>query len=87
MGIEKKIELVSNFGDTVIFDNAYFKVNSLNYVKQNITIYVDCFKEKNGLCVKTETYSFVPILEGDNFVKQAYQYLKTLEEFKDAKDV
>jgi hypothetical protein len=31
-------------------------------------------------------YNFVPSLEGANFIAQAYEYLKTLPEFKGATD-
>lgn len=31
-------------------------------------------------------YKFTPDMNGPNFVKQAYEYLKTLPEFEDAKD-
>ena len=34
----------------------------------------------------SNSYSFVPVLEGDNFIRQGYEYLKTLEEFKEFED-
>jgi hypothetical protein len=34
----------------------------------------------------SKTYTFAPDMNGPNFIKQAYEYLKTLPEFADAVD-
>ena len=85
MALTKQIEMVSNFGDTVVFNNAYFKITSISGDKNSITIYVSCFKEKDNLCIKTDAYSFTPTME-DNFIKQGYEYIKSLPEYTDAID-
>lgn len=41
---------------------------------------------KDGKELPHKAYSFITSLVEINFIKQAYQYLKTLEEFKDAED-
>ena len=41
---------------------------------------------KQDTILQTESYTFAPKLDGENFIKQAYEHLKTLEEFKDAID-
>lgn len=86
MALTKQIEMVSNFGDTVVFNNAYFKITLINGDKNNIDIYVSCSKEKDGLHIKMNSYSFTPNLGGDNFIKQGYEYLKSLPEYADAVD-
>ena len=36
--------------------------------------------------IKHEQFNFVPNLEGQNFIAQAYEHLKTLPEFAGAED-
>lgn len=86
MALTKQIEMVSNFGDIVVFNNAYFAITSISGNKNNIDVCLSLFKEKNGILIKSDIYSFIPSLQGENFITQAYEYLKTLEEFKDAED-
>lgn len=52
--------------------------------------YVDYTARESGkLPVKTEMYSFEFSSEEDsnNFIKQAYLYLKTLDKFKNSRDI
>ena len=42
--------------------------------------------DKDGELVDTRSMSFVPVLDGDNFIRQAYFHLKTLPEFAGATD-
>ena len=44
------------------------------------------FNKKNGDLLQTKNYSFIPNIEdaAQNFIKQGYKYLKTLDEYKDA---
>lgn len=87
MALAKKIEMVSNFGDTVVFNNAYYKIDSIGGNKNNLFFTISLFKEKNGLYINDKQYKFIPNLESDdNFIKQAYLYLKTLPEYADAID-
>lgn len=86
MALSKTIELVSNFGDTSVFNNPYIAIKKIEGYKDNILINVIFKKAKDNVVLKQEYYSFAPALEGDNFIKQAYLYLKTLPEFADAID-
>jgi hypothetical protein len=91
MALTKKIEIISNFGDTVVFNNALIKVVNISGGKENMNIYVYTFKDKDKdkdkIIIKEDAYSFTPNLESeDNFIKQAYLYLKTLPEYADAID-
>ena len=65
--------------------DCYIKVESINGNKQKIRITVHC--KGDGIVVE-KFYSFTPSTDNDseNFIKQAYEYLKTLPEFADATD-
>lgn len=72
-----------------IITNTYYKINKLNGNKENIEILLGIYKnETKQCCIATKQYIFVPKLESnDNFIKQGYNFLKTLDEFKNAVDV
>lgn len=72
------------FSGKLILENAYFKIINVNGKKNNIVIEVGIFNNEN--IVDRQHYCFVPSMEGENFIKQAYNYLKTLPEFADAVD-
>ena len=61
----------------------YIKVESIQGSKKNIKIDVSFTHDKTQF---QKTYLFQPSLDGPNFIKQAYLYLKTLPEFSDATD-
>ena len=65
--------------------NCYITVSSVNGGKEGMSINVSL---KGDDIFIEETYTFVPsVMEGsENFIKQAYEYLKTLPEFADATD-
>ena len=76
----------------------YFKVDNIRGSKNLITYdvgayFIDETGEKkfiekvfSNLEDTLIDFSFVPDLEGENFIKQAYENLKTIPEFKDAQD-
>lgn len=39
------------------------------------------YREQIGVCIENKSHLFTPNLEGENFIKQGYEYLKTLPEF------
>lgn len=63
---------------------AYFKVSSLSGDKHGMSALV------TGVVAGNQVYAsehlFVPDLAGPNFIKQAYEHLKTLPEFEGAVD-
>ena len=61
----------------------YVKIDSITGNKENLSFVVS-FNKSNKLAERT--FSFQPDIEGLNFIKQAYLYLKTLPEFADAVD-
>lgn len=87
MALIKKIELENNFGELSTFEKSYIKIESLNGDKNNINLNVSFYSNiDNKRFLKATNVSFIPTLD-KNFIEQGYEYLKTLEEFKDAKDV
>lgn len=80
-------------------DCLYLKITQQSGNAKYCGINVSCFacKEVNlenkesyndqiGTCINNMSYSFIPDLLGDNFIKQGYEYLKTLPEFADCID-
>lgn len=86
MALKKSITLQSNFGDDVIFNDTYIKVEKLVGNKNQLGINVLFYKTKDGNIVDSKNFSFVPNLSGSNFIAQAYEHLKTLPEFAGATD-
>ena len=80
---KKNIELVNNFQEVTVLD-ATIKIDSISGNKNKIDFRVLSLKQDTLL--ETKLYTFLPTLDGDNFIKQGYEYLKTLEEFKDSED-
>ena len=70
----------------IIFANAYCKVNKQDGNKNFVYFDVDFFTQKDGKKINSKTYQFVPDMDGGNFIKQAYEHLKTLPDFAGAVD-
>jgi len=77
-------------GKILDFPSAYFQINYLSGTKfcQEITLTAyDDAEKQNVIC--QNIYTFRPsVSEGSlNFIKQGYEFLKTLQEFAEAVDV
>ena len=73
--------------ETYIMPEAYIKIESLTGTKEMMSFDVSFTSQNNGaIRNKNFSYSFVPaVSEGsENFIKQAYEYLKTLPDFAGA---
>lgn len=68
--------------ETIVAD-CYVKVVSVSASKNGATAQVS-FTADNLAGVKT--YNFTPNMDGANFIRQAYEHLKTAPEFADAVD-
>ena len=67
----------------VVADLFYIKVEAVSGTKAN----VNCTVSFTGEKIKFQkAYTFEPDLGGANFIKQAYEHLKTLPEFSDVVD-
>jgi hypothetical protein len=75
--------VVSSKEVTININNAYVKVDSVSGSKDMITATVTTTA---GDASKTKFHHFKPDLDGPNFIKQAYEHLKTLPEFADSVD-
>ena len=84
MALKKTIE--SNFGLQI--PNAYHRVGRIQIVnKSEMTFVVNAFvDDKSDIPVESKSYNCEYVLSGNNAIAQAYNYLKTLEEFSTALD-
>jgi hypothetical protein len=89
MALLKMIETES--GLTV--ENSYMRIEVLSGDKSNITFqlsgYVNQEAYSNGkVQIISKTFNFIPDIADNapNFIKQGYEYLKTLPEFEGAID-
>jgi len=71
------------------FNNCYIKITNLSGNKDLINIQVTVYDTKGGKILNRKNYSFTPSVSdtSKNFIKQGYEYLKTLDEYKDAVDL
>ena len=72
-----------DMGEVSLQINAYIKVEAVEATKQSAKATVT-YKDGNKFI--TKQFSFTPNLEESNFIKQAYEHLKTLPEFAGAID-
>lgn len=76
---------VKGFGD-VILNNGYCKITNIIGSKEQIKFTLTVINKKSNIIFKESIYKFVPNMDGGNFIKQAYEHLKTLPEFVGATD-
>lgn len=86
MALSQTTTIQTTAGVPVTLINAYIKVASVIANKDVISTTVHVCAESNGSVASSQTYQFKHNLLGDNSIKQAYEYLKTLPEFADATD-
>ena len=86
MVLEKTITVSDGLGQDAVISNAYIRVDSVSGGKDNLSILVNSYKDKNLASIKTNRFLFQPAMDEKNFISQAYDYLKTLPEFANAKD-
>lgn len=78
------------YGETLNFEAAYHKITFLSGNKEGINIQVTTYGDGDKKHVILERgYFFNPSVENGayDFIKQGYEYLKTLEEYSDAIDI
>lgn len=86
MALQKNIKLTDNFGIEVEVPNVYIKVKNVDCSKTKTTYTASFLKSKDGIVLHNLYGNFDYNLNGENPIKQAYLYLKTLPEFSDATD-
>lgn len=88
IAVDKEIPISKE--ETLVLENCYIKIKNVygnkNSLTLNVCIYSSCDKT---VIIDELIYTFVPSVEvnSDNFIKQGYEYLKTLPEYSTATDV
>jgi hypothetical protein len=86
MAIEKTLILQDNFKVEVLFESAYIKIEKVSVSVNTMEATLQYKKSATGDILQKEIVACSYDINGINPIKQAYEYLKTLPEFKDAVD-
>lgn len=86
MAIKKTLTLVDNFGKNIEFVDTYIKIVFISGSKDLLTAEISILEAKDGKMLKSQSFRFSLDLNGANFIRQAYEHLKTLPEFAGATD-
>lgn len=85
MAIKKDVTFTKDkFAGELKATDVYCKVESIMGTKEKQQAVVRMYADET--LIDSKVYEFVPNMDGDNFIKQAYKYLKTLPEFTGATD-
>lgn len=82
--------LTTKVEDSLTFTDAYIKINKLDGDKSNLKIIVNFYESSDcSILLDAQEHNFTPSVADNsvNFLKQGYEYLKTLDEFKDVVDL
>jgi hypothetical protein len=69
--------------DLVVDKEAYIKVVSVSGTKNEASANVEA---KTDIGSSYSAFVFIPNMDGPNFIKQAYEHMKTLPEYSGAQD-
>ncbi|APM39386.1 hypothetical protein [Clostridium kluyveri] len=90
MALQKTI----NLSNGLVASNAYIRIDTINGYKGRLDISVNSYISQADFqggkgYLEQKFYHFAPSIEDSapNFIKQGYEHLKTLDEFKDAIDL
>lgn len=78
------------YGETLVFSEAYYQISGIRGSKERLNVSVLIYKDSSkSITLGNLSFSFVPSNEDDSlrWDKQAYEYIKTLDEFSEAIDV
>ena len=89
MALSKDVTLESG----LIVENAYIRITEIAGNKHQLNIIVNSYISQQAFqdgktFLEQKLYSFTPSVEegSPNFIKQGYEFLKTLKEYQDAVD-
>lgn len=78
----------------VVLKNAYIRIDEIGGSKSRLSIRVRVYNSEGSFrdgkeSFSEELYSFLPSVDDDapNFIKQGYEFLKSLPEFTGATDI
>jgi hypothetical protein len=87
MALKKSIiETREGFSGQLTALDAYWRVFNVAGNKEKVTATVGAYTTKDGQVLTTRQYDFVPNMDGENFIKQAYQHIKSQPDFDGAID-
>ena len=87
MALSKNIDFKTQSGFEITVKDAYIRVDQISGDKNKVSCNVNFYKSSNEkTSFKGDIYKFKPNLSGENFIAQAYEYLKTMPEFAGATD-
>ena len=72
------------FEGKLIAQDAYWKIENIAGNKNQM--HIEIYANVNGEQIQRVVSTFIPSLDESNFIRQAYQHLKTLPEFSGAVD-
>tara|TARA_R110000796_G_scaffold49051_2_gene117423 strand:+ start:884 stop:1147 length:264 start_codon:yes stop_codon:yes gene_type:complete len=87
MALQMNYTTQDQFGNNVVLSNCYIKISKVSGDKNTVSAYVDFTVNADDGSVLQRLHRFSPDMDGDNFIRQAYEHLKTLSEFSGATDV
>jgi hypothetical protein len=89
MALQKTVILSDNFDIEVSITDCYIKVTDMKGNKELMSFMVDYHKASDQGSIHQKRFTFTPSVadNSNNFIKQAYVYLKTLPEFSGSEDV
>lgn len=88
MALKKTFTFEDNFGVSVELKDCYVRAARINGSKELLHVGVEILNAAKDRCLRETTVTFRPSVDegAKNFVAQAYDFLKTTEEFSDAVD-
>lgn len=82
MALKKTIETIQGLS----VNDAYIRIEDVNLNKNEMTFNVKTYVDVDKPCLSEEFFKSVYNIDGNNPIKQGYEYLKTLPEFSGAVD-
>lgn len=82
--------LATKVEDLLTFTDTYIKINKIYGDKSNLKIIVNIYTSSDcSILLDAKEYNFTPSVADNsvNFLKQGYDYLKTLDDYKTATDL
>lgn len=90
MGLIKQVEMDTG----LVLPNAYYRISTVGGCKSNQILTLCLFSSQTAYkdgkaCMEQKYYDFTPdVSDGSsNFIKQGYEYIKSLPEFVDSLDI
>lgn len=89
---KKTYRWLNDFGYNEVIEkekeyNAYIRIESVEGNKENMKICVVYYENDSAKKIlQRKYYTFVPTMDDKNFIKQGYEFLKTLPKFINAVD-